>query len=173
MIILLSSLVLSSFFLQIDTHRQYAILYLMNIASSKSTQISLAGIRIGRYALSAQRQNLLSRVKNTGDYVSLPLNTLEIIDLAYLSAATGDEFAILRSKRNDVLFHGSKLHCDFLGDIAEGLKTHRYELVAHSHPGEEFPSASIDDKFFLREIGQQNSKIISGRTGVIIDFDSA
>ena len=74
------------------------------LASARSTRVSLAGIRIGRYQLSEHRQRLLSRVPSPGDYVKLERDSLEMMDLAYLTAKTDDEFALLRGKNEDVLF---------------------------------------------------------------------
>ena len=140
------------------------------LASSRSTRVSLAGVRIGRYELSDHRQNLLSRVPNIGDYVKLDFNTLDMMDLAYLSAKTGDEFAILRGKHEDILFHGEATRCRFKDDLESGLRLHRYELVGHSHPGEDEPEPSREDRLFLKEIGQHKSSVISARTGRITDF---
>ena len=87
------------------------------LASTKSTQVSLAGVRIGRYSLNEHRQKLLERVPYSGEYVKLEVGSLDLIDLAYLSAKTGDEFAILRSKQEDVLFHGTSMRCIFFGSV--------------------------------------------------------
>ena len=140
------------------------------LASSKSTRVSLAGIRVGRYALSQRRENLLQRVPKSGDFVFLEKNSLELMDLAFLSARTGDEFAILRSKQNDVLFHGESVRCRFVGTLEEGLIGHKYELIGHSHPGEEEPEPSPEDRALLNGIGQKRSSIISARTGRITNF---
>lgn len=74
---------------------------------TKSTIVSLAGVRIGRYSLNESRQNLLIRVPNSGDYAKLGVNSLELMDITFLSAKTGHEFVILRGKHEDVLFHGT------------------------------------------------------------------
>lgn len=140
------------------------------LASTKSTQISLAGVRIGRYSLNERRQRLLRRVPLSGDFVKLEAGTLELMDLAYLSAKTGDEFAILRSKQEDVLFHGTAMNCRFMDELEEGLMTHRYELIGHSHPGEIEPEPSLEDRSFLRKIGQRRSAVISGMTGRISNY---
>ena len=140
------------------------------LASTKSTKVSLAGVRIGRYSLNAHRQNLLMRVPKPGDYVSVEANTLDLMDLAYLSAKTGHEFAILRSKREDILFHGTAIACTFKDDLYDGLLLHKYELIGHSHPGEDEPDPSMEDREFLRKIGQKRSTVISARTGITIDF---
>ncbi|MCR4605461.1 MAG: hypothetical protein K5639_05625 [Eubacterium sp.] len=135
------------------------------VASSKSTRVSLAGVRIGRYQLSERRQQLLSRVSRHGEYVKLKKDSLEMMDLAYLTAKTGDEFAILRSKNEDVLFHGTSRECRFTSELETGLRNHKYELICHSHPGEDEPEPSLEDRAFLRKIGQKCSTVISARTG--------
>ena len=140
------------------------------LASARSTRVSLAGIRIGRYQLSEHRQRLLSRVPSPGDYVKLERDSLEMMDLAYLTAKTDDEFALLRGKNEDVLFHGTSLKCQFVGELEEGLRIHKYELICHSHPGEDEPEPSPEDRAFLREIGQGSSSVISARTGRISEY---
>jgi len=68
----------------------------MTLESTKSIQISLETIRSGDAGLNAHRQMMLGRTPETGDWARFALNSLELIDLAYLSAKTGHEFAILR-----------------------------------------------------------------------------
>ena len=140
------------------------------LASTKSTRVSLAGVRIGRYSLSEHRHNLLMRVPNPGDYVKVGVNSLELMDLAFLSAKTGHEFAILRGKHEDVLFHGTSTECKLKGELYDGLISHKYELVGHSHPGEEEPTPSMIDREALKEIGQKMSTVISARTGRTVDY---
>lgn len=142
----------------------------LSVASSKSTRVSLAGIRIGRFDLSERRISLLKRVPNPGEYFKFELDSIEMIDLAYLTAKTGDEFALLRSKSCDVLFHGYRTDCTFYGELKDGLKSHEYVLVGHSHPGEDEPIPSSEDRAFLRETGQKTSKVISARTGRVSDY---
>ena len=86
--------------------------------------------------------------------------------MAYLAAKTGDEFALLRGKTNDIVFHGVKYHCHIEGTLLELLKAKNLRLVAHTHPdyGEIYPSN--DDRVFLKYIGQKTSKIISSITGI-------
>ena len=38
--------------------------------------------------------------------------------------------------------------------------------------GEPFPVASSDDKWVLRKLRQKSSKLISGMTGICIEFDA-
>ena len=57
-----------------------------SINSAKSTQIALNAIRFGEAGLNVHRQNLLNRVPVTGSFASFPKDSIEIEDLAYLSA---------------------------------------------------------------------------------------
>ena len=113
---------------------------------------------------------MLIRIPDTGDWASFKHESLELKDLAYLTAKTGDEFAILRSKKEDVLFHGGKTNCKFTGIIYDMLIEHKLVLIGHSHPGEDDPVPSSDDRAVLRLIDQRSSFIISGQTGRITEF---
>ena len=91
-------------------------------------------------------------------------------DLAYLTAKTGHEFAILRGKSEDILFHGEALRCSFDDILVEMLLSKRLFIYGHSHPGEDSPTPSPQDRDTLRQIGQTDSKLISARTGIEITF---
>ena len=142
----------------------------LTIASSASTKVSLESIRLGKAGLDAHRQVMIIRVPNTGDWARFEHGSLELKDLAYLTAKTGDEFALLRGKKEDILFHGGRTNCTFVGVIYNNLLEHKLELIGHSHPGEDDPVASSDDRAVLRLIGQKSSFIISGRTGRITEY---
>ena len=58
----------------------------------------LESIRIREAGLNKRRQSLLNRITDKGMFASFPRNDVEDRDLAYLSAAAGDEFALLRGK---------------------------------------------------------------------------
>ena len=61
------------------------------ISSEESTRISLQSIREQRDGLNRHRQSILNRVPERETWCSFPLKTIEDKDLAYLSAATGDD----------------------------------------------------------------------------------
>ena len=140
-----------------------------SINSAKSTQIALNAIRFGEAGLNVHRQNLLNRVPVTGSFASFPKDSIEIEDLAYLSAHEDHEFALLRGKRNDILIHGEHLKVDFDEDLEALLLQGKYELIAHSHP-DIVLTASREDRDFLKKIGQKSSAIVSWYTGNIIEF---
>ena len=111
------------------------------LSSSKSTRVSLDAVKHGKANLNKHRQSLLERVPEQNQWAVFAYGTLEIMDLAYLTAKTGDEFTILRSKNNDILFHGTQTKCDVLKDkeLEPLVMSHKYEVIGHSHPGEPFP----------------------------------
>lgn len=140
------------------------------LSSTHSTQISLDAIRHGKAGLNEHRKGLLDRVPNQGDDAEFEAGSIELKDLAYLTAMTGDEFAILRGKDKDVLWHGTPVECDVLPKYEDDLLAHRLELYGHSHPGEPIPIVSADDRLFLRHIGQKKTFLVSGMTGRIDEF---
>jgi len=143
-----------------------------DLESVKSTIVSLNAIRIGEAGLNAHRQELLKRVPDISQYASFPINSIEIIDLAYLSAATQHEFALFRSKKEDILFHGDSGECNFPENLEFLLENHKCRLEAHSHPDypDIIPSAS--DRALLRRIGQKESVIVSWYTGQSLTFSA-
>lgn len=62
----------------------------------------------GEAGLNERRKNLLSRVPHSDNWGEFERDSITTKDLAYLSAATHHEFALLRGKRQDILFHGTE-----------------------------------------------------------------
>lgn len=54
-------------------------------------------------------------------------------------------YGLLRGKHEDILLHGEHMHCN-LDDFEDDLKAGKYEIVVHSHPAEDIPVASPDDR---------------------------
>ena len=140
------------------------------LESLRSTQISLEAIREGNAGLNAHRQVMLNRVPEIGDSAIFQSGSLELVDLAYLTAKTGHEFTLLRGKDMDILFHGDHSHCEFQETLVEMMMTHKLEITGHSHPGEDDPVPSPGDRNALRKIGQRKSVVVSGRTGRMKEF---
>ena len=132
----------------------------IRISSSKSYKRSLEDIANGRAGLNKRRTNILNRVKNSGDYHRYEKNSITTKDLAYLSAATGVEFALFRSKQNDILIRGNNRTCDIIGELGEEILNRKYEWVAHSHVDKGKLTASIADRSTLKELGQKESIIV-------------
>lgn len=142
----------------------------MELKSAQSMRVSLESIRNGEGGLDAHRTIMLQRVPEPGDWARFPLEHLKMKDLAYLTAKTGHEFAILRGKSEDILFHGKATRCTFDDVLAEMLLSGRLRIFGHSHPGEETPVPSNEDREILKKIGQTKSHLIAARSGLEIVF---
>lgn len=122
-------------------------------------------IRNGEAGLTERRKNILYRVPNSNDWAAFEKDSVTIKDIAYLSAATHHEFALLRGKKKDIVFHGVERHCNFNDDLLELLKVGKLRLVAHTHPDYDSIRPSSDDRRFLQYIHQEESLIVSYITG--------
>ena len=138
----------------------------MELSSRESTRISLEAIHNGKASLSARRKSILARAPETGDWAKIRKGYLQIRDLAYLTAYTDHEFAILSGKHFDILFHGERLKCRFDETIEEMLLSGKLEILAHSHPGPSIPIPSPDDRIALKKIGQKESVVISATSAI-------
>ena len=142
----------------------------LTLSSTRSMQVSLEAVRSGKAGLDTHRQKMLDRVPKTGDWAKFKVNSIELKDLAYLTAKVGDEFALLRRKHEDILFHGGHIECHIVGILWDSLANHKLELIGHSHPGEDIPEPSHGDRIALRKIKQKKSMVISARTGISVEF---
>lgn len=136
------------------------------LSSAGSLKRSLEAVQHGSAGLNARRQSLLDRVPNSNDWAPFEVGSVEVKDIAYLAASTHHEFAILRGKTRDILFHGTERHCNFSEELLDLLKTKKLRLVAHTHPDRDRIVPSLDDRRFLTAIDQKDSIIISSVTGV-------
>lgn len=138
---------------------------MIELQSSQSMRVSLESIRRGEGGLDEHRASMLRRVPDVGDWAKFSYEHLSMKDLAYLTAKTGHEFAILRGKHEDILFHGTARRCTFDDALVDLLLARRLVIYGHSHPGEEIPIPSPQDRRTLRSIGQPQSRLISGISG--------
>ena len=137
--------------------------------STKSFKRSLEDISTGKAGLNKRRQNILNRLRKSGDYHRFERESISTRDLAYLSAATKNEFALFRSKHEDILVRGTRSACDIVGDLGSEIVDRKYEWVAHSHVDGGNLAASIADRETLKKLGQLFSVIV-GIDGEEIKF---
>ena len=136
----------------------------LSIESTKSKITALKKVHEKKAELNKHRSGLLKRIPNIGEYEIFEKGHVTLEDLAYLTAFTDCEFALLKGKKNDILFHGERNKCCFDTNISEYLRSHKYKLYAHSHPYEDNPVPSVADRTTLEDIGQESSLIISATT---------
>ena len=142
------------------------------LSSSASTRTSLEAVRNKHAGLTKKRERILAQVPDSNGWAVFNKEAIDVKDLAYLAAKTGDEFALLRGKNKDIVFHGIQYHCHIEGELLDLLITKKLRLIAHTHPdyGEICPSN--DDRNFLKYIGQKTSIIISSITGIEQTFSA-
>ncbi len=133
----------------------------MKLSSTKSTKISLEAIYNGKSGLNSHRKALLKKAPEEGTWGSFERGTIETRDLAYLSADQKHEFALWRSKSEDILCHGSRQHCELPEAIYDELSSGKYELVAHTHVDRGPQKPSQDDRKVLETINQKESILVS------------
>ncbi len=143
---------------------------MIELSSTQSLRVSLDSLRNGSGGLDAHRQSLLNRVPESGTWARFPYEHLSMKDLAYLTAKTGHEFAILRGKNEDILFHGDAQHCSFDDTLTILLTEKHFWIFGHSHPGGLNPVPSSTDRQTLEILNQSSSKLISGITGHEITY---
>ena len=129
--------------------------------SSKSFQTSLKGIMEGKAGLDKRRKRILDLIPDSGDYHRFEKDSISVRDLAYLSAATGVEFSLFRSKTEDILVRGTYKSCDVVGDLGEEIIRRKYKWITHSHVDMGALVESADDRATLNLLGQKTSKIVS------------
>ena len=142
------------------------------LSSTASTKISLEAIRNGEAGLNEKRKSMLARAPNPNEWATFEKDTISIKDIAYLSAATRHEFALLRGKTKDIIVHGVERHCNFNEELLDLLQTKKLRLIAHTHSDYGKIKPSVDDRKFLKHIDQKTSIIISYITGVEFEFCS-
>ena len=142
----------------------------IQLSSAKSLHTSLESVRLAQAGLNTKRKNILDRIPNSGDWARFPKESLTTNDIAFLSAKTNHEFAILRGKREDILFHGTHYHCEFADILVDMLMSQKLELFAHTHVDGGPLVASKDDRDFLKTIGQNSSIVVSAFDGHEIEF---
>ena len=128
--------------------------------SNKSYKRSLLDIAEGKAGLNKKRQSILNKLKESGAVSRYDKGTISTRDLAYLSAATKNEFALFRSKKEDIIIRGTAKSCDVAGELADEITNKKYEWVAHSHVDMGNLTPSQEDRITLMRLGQKKSIIV-------------
>ena len=140
--------------------------------STQSFKRSLADISVGRAGLDKRRTNIINKLKKSGDFQRFAREEITNRDIAYLSAAAGVEFALFRSKTQDVLIRGNKRSCNIVGELKEEIIKKHYEWIAHSHVDGGILTPSQEDRETLKLLGQKTS-IIIGIDGEEVTFSQS
>ena len=136
------------------------VLKIASPGSMKTYRRSLKAIQENKAGLDKRRTNILNRLPNEGDFHRFNKGEISIRDLAYLSSAAGVEFALFRSKREDILVRGNRRTCNITGDIGEEILDKKYEWVAHTHVDGGKLKPSSADISTLKKLNQKKSILL-------------
>ena len=89
----------------------------------------------GEIGLNDNRRSMLNRVPDKDDWAAFQYQ-IDPDDLIWLTAETGDTFAVLRCSGNDILLHGRADHCRIEGLLLDNIKEHKIRVIAECHPSD-------------------------------------
>ncbi len=118
---------------------------------------------------------LNNRQKQLADFdsnVIVPKDSVNIADLAALTAETGHEFAMFTKSGNRLIIRGNTNMVNIDIEKANQLAKEGYRWSGHTHPGVDFNclTASPGDKSILRCF-PQNTSVIYNSKGQYLTFD--
>jgi len=111
--------------------------------------------------LDARQQDILDRLPSFGSEVIVRKRDVSMLDLAAMTAHTGDEFAMFTRKGERLVIRGNKNQIPITPSIASRLYMQGYRWSGHTHPGTH-PSSLIvsnGDKMVLGAFGQSQGAI--------------
>jgi RHS repeat-associated protein len=123
--------------------------------------------------LSKRQQQILSQLESPGSQVTLPKSAVSQKDLAALTAATGDEFAVFTTGGRRLVIRGTSegFHGIIDDAWAREMAAKGWRWSAHTHPAPQgvSPSAVLrssgGDQAIIRSFQQERSAIINPTGG--------
>ena len=113
--------------------------------------------------LNATQEALLNTMPESGSEIRRPKKDVRLSDLAALTAATGDEFALFTRKGERLIVRGGPLNTPIDENKAKEMATQGWKWSGHTHPGTDgfCLFASDGDKLILRAFSQNQSCILN------------
>ena len=123
--------------------------------------------------LNNRQKELLSKLPHYDSRVSVPKDTVNMDDLAALTAQTGVEFAMFTKEQERLVIRGDERLVNITPEMAEGLNAQGYRWSGHTHPGVHGNClrASDGDYAVLEQFDQEKS-VIYNSTGSFDTFDN-
>lgn len=121
--------------------------------------------------LRRKQKDIVTRIPSRGDWAFFKEGTVEIFDLAALTCATKDEFALFTGNGTAIVIHGTNAMWNIPEEAWKEIKERQMIWVAHSHPTTVNNRASADDRKTLRTFFTwQNKSAIIDMTGAVYEF---
>jgi hypothetical protein len=86
-------------------------------------------------ALNSRQQALLEALPVYNSRTTVPKSEVSMVDLAALTAKTGDEFAMFTKANERLIIRGNHTHVDMTVEEASYLAEKGYTWSGHTHPG--------------------------------------
>jgi RHS repeat-associated protein len=130
---------------------------------SASTTGNPAAIVRGMGELSATQRAVLAQLEGAGSRTIVGKRMFGNNDLAALTAATGDEFAMFTTGGRRLIVRGTAGSVPINMSIAEGLSAQGWRWTAHTHPGvsSNVLRSSLGDRAVLGAMGGSQSAILN------------
>jgi hypothetical protein len=114
----------------------------------------------GYASLSRIQQEVLSKLPASGAQTIVAKGAFSLKDLAAVTAATGDEFAMFTLAGRRLIMRGTRDGVPVNQEIAAGLAKQGWRWSAHTHPDGVLRS-SVGDRLIIKEFGNEKSAILS------------
>ena len=139
--------------------------------SSPIEQAHPADVAFGARDLNEKQQAILEKLPEYGSQAFVNKRDASMLDLAALTAKTGDEFTMFTRKGKRLIVRGNAKRVPVYIDDAEEMRSEGYRWSGHTHAG--FTDASLvvsnGDRRILVVFGQSSSVIYkaAGRRGMV------
>lgn len=145
----------------------------MEIASRESQYKEyLANLFNGNVTLRKKQKEALSKVPEAGNWNYFRNKEVTIQDLAALTAATGDEFALFSGRNGKIVIHGNSMKWNIPEDAWNEINNHQMTWLAHSHPTMANLRESPEDIETLKLFTWQAKSCIVDLNGSVKEFDT-
>jgi len=112
-------------------------------------------------ALTNRQQELLAQLSEYDSKVTVPKDSVSMIDLSALTAKTGVEYAMFTKGQECLIIRGNEWRVNVSEEYAKELAEQGYRWSGHTHPGVDGNCliASRGDKAILKQFNQSESVI--------------
>lgn len=94
----------------------------------------LANLSNGNVTLRKKQKQVLDKISKPGDWSYFRNKEVSTEDLAALTAATGDEFALFSGSNGKIVIHGNSIKWSIPEDAWNEIKNNKMIWTSHSHP---------------------------------------
>lgn len=128
-------------------------------------------LQFGR-PLNRRQSSILAQLPSFNSSVELPRNSVNLKDLAALTAITGDEFALFTRSSSRLIIRGNSTQVDVGLERAQQLAEAGYRWSGHTHPGfEELVLIESDGDLAVLAAFKQDRSCIVNSKGQFYTFE--